>query len=189
MLCVCLRDVRSCHEYTLARPAVLCSPSPTLASHLTLQKRQREHSSMQSVTANESQNNDFTMGSTGPNIPRQTPANIPGAPTPPPPNTGNGNGNGNVQNNFQQMATTQEPARPAAVELTRSEEIQVLPTMGQVSGLVPVRSISAMAFACAPTSFSPYFLPCPTPFSLPSLFILLIPVPPSITLFPFLRRG
>ena len=46
---------------------------------------------MQSVTANESQNDDFTMGSAGPNIPRQTPANIgPGAPTPPPPNPGNG---------------------------------------------------------------------------------------------------
>ena len=46
---------------------------------------------MQSVTADESQNDDFTMGSAGPNIPRQTPANIgPGAPTPPPPNPGNG---------------------------------------------------------------------------------------------------
>ena len=58
----------------------------------------------------------------------------------PPPNPpGNGNGNGNVQINSQQVASTQALAQPVTVELTRSEEIQALPTMAQVSGLVPAR--------------------------------------------------
>ena len=94
---------------------------------------------MQSVSVNESNTNDFTMGTAGPNLPRPTPTNIPNAPTPPPPNpSGNGNGNGNVQTIPVQVAPTRAAAQPATVELTRTEEIQALPTMGQISGLVPV---------------------------------------------------
>ena len=101
---------------------------------------------MQNVTANDSQKTDFTIGSARPNIVRQAPTNFTGAPTPLPPIPGNGNGNGNVNISFQQVTTAQAPARPAAVELTRSEEIQALPTFPKspadlskaLSGLVPV---------------------------------------------------
>ena len=88
---------------------------------------------------NESNTNDFTMGTAGPNLPRPTPTNIPNAPTPPPPNpSGNGYGSGNLQTIPVQVAPTRAAAQPATVELTRTEEIQALPTMGQISGLVPV---------------------------------------------------
>ena len=101
---------------------------------------------MQNVTANDSQKTDFTIGSARPNIVRQAPTNFTGAPTPLPPIPGNGNGNGNVNISFQQVTTAQAPARPAAVELTRSEEILALPTFPTspadlsqaLSGLVPV---------------------------------------------------
>ena len=101
---------------------------------------------MQNVTANDSQKTDFTIGSARPNIVRQAPTNFTGAPTPLPPIPGNGNGNGNMNISFQQVTTAQAPARPAAVELTRSEEILALPTFPTspadlsqaLSGLVPV---------------------------------------------------